>query len=123
MASAGVRFSVTPASYITIQADHSRQAAFRETVAGALYGIKLGPQLDKPDYVLHGGLFLRLNDALIPVIKIDYAPFSLSFSYDVNLSKLKTSSYGRGGFELGVSYIGCTNRLSSTIDALLCPKF
>ena len=123
VASAGVRFSVTPASYITIQADHSRQAAFRETVAGALYGIKLGPQLDKPDYVLHGGLFLRLNDALIPVIKIDYAPFSLSFSYDVNLSKLKTSSYGRGGFELGVSYIGFTNRLSSTIDALLCPKF
>jgi type IX secretion system PorP/SprF family membrane protein len=123
VASAGVRFSVTPASYITLQADHSRQGQFKETVAGALYGIKLGPELDKPLYSLHGGAFLRWNDALIPVIKIDYTPFSFSLSYDVNLSKLKTSSYGRGGFELGVSYIGFTQRNNSSVNAVLCPKF
>lgn len=123
VASAGVRFAVTPASYITIQADHSRQAQFREIVAGALYGIKIGPELDKPDYTLHGGLFMRLNDAMIPVVKIDYHPFSVSFSYDINLSKLKSSSYGRGGFELGLSYIGFTHRDNSSVNAVLCPKF
>jgi type IX secretion system PorP/SprF family membrane protein len=121
--SAGIRFGVTPESYITIQADHSSQASFRETVAGALFGIKIGPELDKPLYTLHGGAFLRWNDAVIPVLKIDYNPFSVSVSYDVNLSKLKTSSYGRGGFELGVSYIGFTQRKNSSIDATLCPKF
>jgi type IX secretion system PorP/SprF family membrane protein len=123
VASAGVRFSVTPASYITLQADHSRQAQFKEVVAGALYGIKIGPELDKPDYTIHGGLFMRLNDALIPVVKIDYSPFSVSFSYDVNISKLKTSSYGRGGFELALSYIGFTHRDNSSVNAVLCPKF
>ena len=123
VASAGVRFSVTPASYITLQGDHSRQAKFVETIAGALYGIKIGPQLDHPLYTLHGGAFLRWNDALIPVIKVDYSPFSVSFSYDVNISKLKTSSLGRGGFELGISYVGFTQRDNSSINAVLCPKF
>jgi type IX secretion system PorP/SprF family membrane protein len=118
--SAGVRLAVTPISYLTIQADHSRQGQFMETVGGALYGIKIGDDWDKPLYTIHGGAFLRWNDALIPVIKLDYAPFSASFSYDVNLSKLKTSSYGRGGFELSISYIGFINR---EIESLNCPRF
>jgi type IX secretion system PorP/SprF family membrane protein len=118
--SAGVRLAVTPISYLTIQADHSRQGKFMETVGGALYGIKIGDDWDKPLYTIHGGAFLRWNDALIPVIKLDYAPFSASFSYDVNLSKLKTSSYGRGGFELSISYIGFINR---EIESLNCPRF
>ncbi|SHF83781.1 PorP/SprF family type IX secretion system membrane protein [Flavisolibacter ginsengisoli] len=118
--SAGVRLAVTPISYLTIQADHSRQGQFMETVGGALYGIKIGDDWDKPLYTIHGGAFLRWNDALIPVIKLDYAPFSASFSYDINLSKLKTSSYGRGGFELSISYIGFINR---EIESLNCPRF
>jgi type IX secretion system PorP/SprF family membrane protein len=118
--SAGVHLAVTPISYLTIQADHSRQGLFMETVGGALYGIKIGDDWDKPLYTIHGGAFLRWNDALIPVIKLDYAPFSASFSYDVNLSKLKTSSYGRGGFELSISYIGFINR---EIESLNCPRF
>lgn len=118
--SVGIRFSVTPASYLTLQADHSRQAQFQETIGGALYGIKIGDDWDKPLYTIHGGAFIRWNDALIPVIKLDYAPFSVSFSYDVNISKLKTSSYGRGGFELSISYAGFVNR---EIETLNCPRF
>jgi type IX secretion system PorP/SprF family membrane protein len=121
--SLGVRFSVTPASYLTLQGDYSTQGRFQETVAGALYGIKIGPELDNPAYTLHGGAFLRVNDALIPTLKIDYNPFAISLSYDVNISKLKTSSYGRGGFELGISYIGFTDRERSAINALYCPRF
>ncbi|HEX2532998.1 MAG TPA: PorP/SprF family type IX secretion system membrane protein [Chitinophagaceae bacterium] len=123
VASAGIRFSVTPESYITLQADQTVQGPFSETVAGALYGIKLGGDLEQPLYTLHGGAFLRWNDALIPVIRLDYNPFSLSFSYDVNLSTLKTSSHGRGGFELGISYVGFLDRESSSINALYCPRF
>ncbi len=123
VASAGVRFGVTEASYLTLQADHTIQQNYKETVAGALYGIKLGDDLDKPLYTVHGGAFLRWNDAVIPVMKIDYHPFSFSLSYDVNISKLKTSSMGRGGFELGVSYVGFLDRETSAINALHCPRF
>jgi len=123
VASGGIRFSVTPASYITLQADHSRQGEYKETVAGALYGMKLGEDLDNPLYTIHGGAFLRWNDALLPVVKLDYHPFAVSLSYDVNISKLKTSSYGRGGFELGISYVGFLDRDNSTLNAVNCPRF
>jgi len=122
--SAGVKFSVTPGSYITLQSDYSRQGEFQEVVAGALYGIKIGQgDLDNPLYTLHGGAFLRLNDAFIPVVKVDYSKFTFSLSYDVNMSKLKTSSYGRGGFELGISFVGFVDRENSAIQALYCPRF
>ena len=120
VASAGIRFAVTPASYLTIQGDHSRQGRFQETIAGALYGVKIGDDWDKPLYTIHGGAFLRWQDALVPVIKLDYNPFSVCFSYDVNLSQLKTSSYGRGGFEISVSFIGFINR---ELESLNCPRF
>jgi hypothetical protein len=118
--SGGLRFGVTDYAYLTIQADQSFQGGFSETVGGAMYGMKLGDDPEVPLYTVHAGAFLRWNDALIPVVKIDYDPFSVSVSYDVNISKLKPSSYGRGGFELSVSYIGFVREKGSY---LLCPKF
>lgn len=121
--SAGIRFSVTPVSYITLQGDFSTQGKYQEIIAGALYGMKLGDDWENAKYTIHGGAFLRWNDAFIPAVKLDYNSLSFSFSYDVNISKLKTSSYGRGGFELGVSFVGFSQRDNSTINAVLCPKF
>lgn len=122
--SGGIKFSVSEYAYLTLQADHSKQGAYAETVAGGMYGLRLGSDPDNPDYTIHAGAFLRWNDALIPVIKIDYSPFSVALSYDVNISKLKPSSYGRGGVELSVSYIGFLNRLErSTENSFLCPRF
>ncbi|HNU13935.1 MAG TPA: PorP/SprF family type IX secretion system membrane protein, partial [Chitinophagaceae bacterium] len=118
--SGGLKLGVSDYAYLTVQADHSKQGGFAETMAGIMYGLKLGEDPDNPAYTLHAGSFLRWNDALIPVIKIDYTPFSAALSYDVNISKLKPSSYGRGGFELSVSYIGFLKRNEGY---LLCPKF
>ena len=121
--SAGFRFGVTEFSYITIQFDHSIQEKYQETVGGAMYGIKIGPEVDNPIYTLHGGAFLRWNDAFIPVIKIEKSGFSFAFSYDVNISKLRPASVGRGGFELSISYIGFTDRDNSSLNAVKCPRF
>jgi type IX secretion system PorP/SprF family membrane protein len=122
--SGGIKFAVSDYAYMTLQADHSRQGYFSETVGGGMYGLKIGGDPAKPDYTLHAGAFLRWNDALIPVVKLDYSPFSFALSYDVNISKLKTSSYGRGGFELSLSYIGFLDRSSkSTLNSILCPRF
>ncbi|HLG41234.1 MAG TPA: PorP/SprF family type IX secretion system membrane protein [Chitinophagaceae bacterium] len=124
VASAGFRFGVTDFSYITILGDYSMQEKYRETIAGALFGLKIGPEVNNPRYVLHGGLFVRWEDAIIPVIKMDYSGFSFAFSYDVNTSKLRPASLGQGGFELSVSYTGLLNRASrSTLNSTLCPRF
>lgn len=122
--SAGFRFGVTEYSYITLQGDYSRQKSYQEIITGALYGLKLGPELENPLYVVHGGVFIRWSDAFIPVIKIDHAGFSFAFSYDVNISRLRPASLGRGGFELSLSYIGVLpDRHNSSLNAVRCPRF
>lgn len=121
--SAGFKLGVTDYAYITVQADQSVQGSFSETVAGAMYGVKLGEDPLHPLYTIHAGAFLRWNDALIPVVKLDYAPFSVALSYDVNISKLRQSSYGRGGAELSVSYIGFFSRMGSISNDTRCPRF
>jgi type IX secretion system PorP/SprF family membrane protein len=121
--SGGVKMGVTETTTLTLEADHVRQGNYQETIGGVLYGLKIGSDYQRPDYILHGGAFLRWNDAAIPTIKIDYMPFSMALSYDVNISKLKTSSYGRGGFELSLSYIGFLDRDNSSVNAILCPRY
>lgn len=120
--SGGLKFNIDDFTYFTLQADQSTQGSFNETIAGALYSIKVG-EPDAPLYTLHAGAFLRWKDALVPVIKIDYNPFSVALSYDVNVSQLKTVSQGRGGMELSISYIGFLDRDNSTRDKVLCPRF
>lgn len=121
--SAGFRFGVAEYAYVSIQADYSIQENYQETVVGAMYGLKIGPEMDNPKYTIHAGTFIRWSDALIPVIKLDYSPFSFALSYDVNISKLKPYSYGRGGFELSLSYIGFLDRDNSSLNAVKCPRF
>lgn len=122
--SAGFRFGVAEYASLTIQADHSIQDKYQETMGGVMYGLKIGAQPDKPDYIINGGLFLRWNDALIPVVKVEYSGFSFAFSYDANISRLKPASLGRGGFEFSVSYIGTSKKLDrSSLNSTLCPRF
>ena len=117
------RLGVNDNSWITFHSDYSIQGTYHELIGGMLYGIKLGPVLDDPDYTINGGAFLRWNDAIVPVIKIDYHPFSIAMSYDVNISQLKTTSYGRGGAEMSVTYIGFLDRKNSSLNAVHCPRF
>lgn len=121
--SGGVKYNIDDYTYFTIQADHSEQGGFNETIGGALYSFKLEGTPEDPLYTLHLGAFLRWKDALIPVFKIDYKPFEVAISYDVNVSTLKTVSQGKGGFELSVSYIGFLDRSNSSKYKVLCPRF
>ena len=118
--SAGLKLAGNEYSFVSIEADHSRQGSFKETVFGAMYGLKIGAYPDEPDYIFNIGTFIRWNDALIPVIKLDYHPFSVTFSYDANISKLKPSSHDRGGFEIGISWIG---KLADKSNPYFKPSF
>jgi type IX secretion system PorP/SprF family membrane protein len=123
VASAGLNLGTSEVSYITIQADYSKQGQYKETIAGATYSRKIGDDYENPLYVLHIGGYLRWQDAFIPVIKFDYHPFSVGLSYDANISQLKTVSQGTSGFELSITYAGFLDRKNTTRDAVICPKF
>jgi len=122
VASAGLRTTLGDFTYITFNADVSMQGPYQEYIAGAMYSVKVGDDTN-PAYVVHAGAYVRWADAIIPVIKLDYQPFSLGFSYDMNISQLSTSSQGRGGFEFSLSYIGFLDKDNSTKDIIRCPRF
>ena len=51
------------------------------------------------------GTHLRLRDAFIPSLTIEYASWAIAFSYDYNTSDLKPASMGKGGLELTLRYM------------------
>ena len=107
----------------TFYNDYVTQGSYREIISGGLLGYKVGAYSDDPDVVIRGGAFYRWNDAFVPVLQLDYRAVSLSMSYDVNVSKLSKSSYGRGGYEMSLTYANFLNRENSSANAVRCPKF
>jgi type IX secretion system PorP/SprF family membrane protein len=66
------------------------------------------------------GGFYRWNDALMPVIKLDYYSLGIGVSYDINMSKLRTASTYRGGLEVTVSYKSFLNIRNSSLQKMRC---
>ncbi len=120
--SLGVRMNINEYGFFTLMADYSKQGTYQETLAGALYSWKLD-DMDDPKYILHGGAFLRWKDAVIPVAKLEFKPYSVSVSYDANISQLKPASHGRGGFEIALSYQKSLERENSRDNSVRCPRF
>lgn len=122
--SLGVRMGLTPNTYLDIQSDFTKQGSYTEIMAGAMVGFGLsGYDFNESVYNIHFGAFTRWGDALIPVVKIDFIPFTAAFSYDINISQLRTVSQGMGGFEFSLSYRGFLERHNSSKNAILCPRF
>jgi len=121
VASTGIIFSMTNTSYFTLQADYSKQGSYKEIVGGALYSWKLD-QNDYEKYILHAGAYMRWNDAIIPVVKLEFSSIGVAASYDANISQLKRSSNGQGGFELSITYKK-SKKENSCLDAVRCVKF
>lgn len=51
------------------------------------------------------GGFYRNKDAFIPAFMLEIQQYALGFSYDLNTSKLKTASTGKGGFEVFIRFV------------------
>jgi len=119
--SGGVRLSTTNDSYVTFQGDYSTQGPYTEFIGGALLTKKLD-DIDEPKYLINAGLFLRWQNALIPVVKLEAKPLSISVSYDINISQLAAASTGQRAFEMALSYQKYFANNSSR-DAVRCPKF
>ena len=117
--SAGVKLNLDDVTYVTLNGDMTTQAPFKEYILGGLYSKRLGED-EGPMYTVHGGVYYRYNDAIIPVIKFDVRKISFGISYDINVSSLAPASKNRGGFELSISYI--TSR-PHNVPVILCPKF
>ena len=120
--SGGIRMNTNDNSYITFEGDYTSQGVNKEIIGGVLYSKKLD-DIEDPKYIIHGGTYFRLGDALIPVLKLETRPLAFAMSYDINISGLKRVSKGRGGFEFSISYQKFLDKYNSSINSTKCPKF
>ncbi len=121
--SAGTKLNLNETNNFIIQADYSTQGSFNQFLIGATYEVILDQYTFDPQYKIAGGLYYRSEDALIPVIKVEKKPVAISLSYDINISLMRTTSQGTGGFELSVVYTGITNNWRRDVRNMVCPKF
>jgi type IX secretion system PorP/SprF family membrane protein len=122
---AGIKIATDDYGFINIQADHSTQDVYKETLIGALYSYNLTQDPDDKGRFIHGGLMMRLGDAIIPVVKVDMQPFTIGVSYEALINGLRAASRSVGGFEVTLSYVGWrkNGRMTDEERRISCPKF
>ena len=95
-----------------------RQGPNTESHIGALLRIKLSEESRYTDLVnessLSFGAQVRLGDAVIPQVKLEFGDFIFGLSYDYNTSNLDVASNGNGAFELSFSWVNVRRGLLST---------
>jgi type IX secretion system PorP/SprF family membrane protein len=123
----GMKTMISPVVAIHLEANYLMQGGYTELLAGGLLSYLFTDQMDPENgmsrLAVSMGAFLRLNDALIPVARLEYNNLTLGFSYDLNTSELKTASQGRGGYEFTLSYRAFTHGDNSSLEAVRCPRF
>jgi len=105
-----------------LHGNYAMQGTYREIMIGGLLNWTQATQGAKDIFIISGGLFYRYQDAIIPVVKINYQSLAVGISYDVNVSTLKEASDMQGGFELTLYYTG-NYADKGAAKKTVCPKF
>jgi type IX secretion system PorP/SprF family membrane protein len=121
--SGDLKLGMTENTHVIIHSDIVSQGQSEEVIAGALYNVAFGPDAESADMTLSAGGFIRWDDAIIPTVKAEFHGLSFGLSYDVNISKLRNTSYGQGGFELSLTFKGFRRSENSSLNAMNCPRF
>ncbi|MGC4058175.1 MAG: PorP/SprF family type IX secretion system membrane protein [Chitinophagaceae bacterium] len=98
------------------------QGKYYQVMVGGMVGRSNEGSGSENKLVLYGGLMYRLQDAIVPVFKIDYNDLTLGFSYDMNVSKLSTASNLKGGFEISLFKTGLMTDPQRGFSSTVCPR-
>ena len=122
-ANAGMSMDLSENLNFLMQANYAQQGTYNEIITGGLFNwtaLSVGVQ---KIYVFSAGVFYRVNDAYIPVVKITYMNMSIGLSYDVNISSLTPASEMKGGYEVTLFYSNNYNNSSGAEKKTVCPRF
>ncbi len=106
---AGAKLDFTKTINLLPSVAYFRQASSQQINIGTYLQLVLEDELDyETSFSL--GTWVRITDPLPDAIifgaRIDYMNFVFGFSYDMNISPLKTASESRGAYELSLIYTG-----------------
>ena len=108
---------------ITVYGDFFSQGPSKQLQGGLLYSHDLIKYNEDEKIGVSAGLFYKLNDALIPIVKLEYYNLSIGLSYDININKLSVATSFKGGSELSLNYKTYLKIMNSTLLKSRCPKF
>ena len=115
--SAGGYFPLSDQLTLHTSGIYQIQAQSTETTIGAAIAATLNEDMNPTS--IYAGSWLRVNDAIIPYIGLEFGGIRLGASYDINTSQLKSGSQSRGGMELSLIYI----QRPPDSKGIPCPKF
>jgi type IX secretion system PorP/SprF family membrane protein len=121
MINAGLSAPTSEYDKLTVYADYFMQGGNSQMQGGFMFKHDLVQQDEEETISISGGTFLRWNDAVVPVLKLDYYEVGIGVTYDVNISKLRAASESRGGYEITLSYRNFLNTRNSSADKVRCP--
>ncbi|RYD53203.1 MAG: type IX secretion system membrane protein PorP/SprF [Sphingobacteriales bacterium] len=75
----------------------------------------------RKNIALSAGIYYRLNDAIIPTVKVDYQQMALTVSYDMATSVLKHA--GANAVEMSLYLRGLFPKRRDAMDQMACPRF
>jgi type IX secretion system PorP/SprF family membrane protein len=121
MINAGLSVPTSDYDRIILYGDYFDQGGNSQMQGGFMYQHFLVQEDEDETVSLSGGSFLRWNDAVVPVLKLEYYHLGVGLTYDVNISKLKAASQSRGGYEITLSYRNFLNIRNSSSEKVRCP--
>ncbi|MEO6949607.1 MAG: PorP/SprF family type IX secretion system membrane protein [Ginsengibacter sp.] len=116
--SGGGYFPVSDILTLHTSAIYQSQSGASETVVGGALAASLDKISENPTNV-YGGLWYRINDAIIPYVGLEFGGLRIGATYDVNISSLKAGAQSRGGMEISMIYI----KRPPGYKPIPCPKF
>jgi type IX secretion system PorP/SprF family membrane protein len=114
----GGTFFLSDVVSVSTSVIHQIQNKASETTLGAAIGLNANNDNANPTNVYIGS-WMRINDALIPYIGLEFGGIRIGASYDVNISSLKAATANRGGSEFSIIYI----KRPAESKGIPCPRF
>jgi type IX secretion system PorP/SprF family membrane protein len=121
MINAGISGPLSDDNQLIIYADYFQQDSYTQMQGGFMFRHDLVREDEDEAISISAGTFIRWNDAVIPVLKLDYYNMGIGITYDANISKLKAASNMRGGYEITLSYRNFLNIRNSSLEKVRCP--
>jgi type IX secretion system PorP/SprF family membrane protein len=115
---AGGTFFLSDVVSLSTTVIHQMQNKASETTLGGAFGLNANSDNANPTNVYLGS-WMRINDAIIPYIGLEFGGLRIGATYDVNISSLKAATGNRGGSEISIIYI----RRPVETKGIPCPRF
>ncbi len=116
---AGGYFPVGDQTTLNLSGLYSTQAGAHETLLGGALEFNIANKGDANESNLYVGSWIRIDDAIIPYVGLEFSNMRFGMTYDVNTSSLKTASNSEGGIEISLIYTA----QHAGSKGLPCPKF